>query len=49
MLLKILEEGEGKSLLYQDTKVLKKNMFAEYISEYTPRDVCNILLQSVQI
>ena len=49
-LLKILYEGEGEDLLYQDIKVLKrKKKCLEYFSKYTPRHMCNIFLQSVQI
>ena len=47
---KYWRRGEGRSLLYQNIKVLKrKKKCLEYLSEYAPRDVCNILLQSVQI
>ena len=42
-LLKILYEGEGEDLLYQDIKVLKrKKKCLEYFSKYTPRHMCNI-------
>ena len=50
VLLKILYEGEGEDLLYQDIKVLKrKKKCLEYFSKYTPRHMCNIFLQSVKI
>ena len=39
-----------ESSMTKDIRVLKrKKNCLEYCSKYTPRDVCNILLQSVQI
>ena len=50
MLSKILEEGGGEeSALPKYESVKKKKNSLEYFFEYAPRDVCNILLQSVQI
>ena len=52
VLLKILQEGEGKeSALPTDIKVLKRKKMFEIFFRiiHTPRDICNVLLQSVQI
>ena len=49
VLLKILE-GWGEDLLFIKILRLKnKKNCLEYFSKNTPRDMCNILLQSVQI